>query len=216
VRPNSLTTTTTVLPVRPHLLREAGQAASQLVEPVGEVAGGVALADVGVPAADVDKADVVALLHHLGDAARFQLEALGGDGVAAGGIHFAGQVFHHILAHGEAFAHRLRQRRALVHGGDHFRLARVDARLADVAQRGVGHLQAALHDQRQLVGEGDRAGAVGVERGGQAVEEAGAVVARRSSGWPSSMLSCVSKWLRDRSSVPANGTKATCPAVNSG
>ena len=28
-------------------------------------------------------------------------------------------------------------------------------------------------------------------------------------GWPSSMLSWVSKWLRDRSSVPANGTNAT-------
>ena len=30
------------------------------------------------------------------------------------------------------------------------------------------------------------------------------------SGWPSSMPSCVSKWLRDTSCVPAKGTKAAC------
>ena len=32
-----------------------------------------------------------------------------------------------------------------------------------------------------------------------------------SAPWPSSMASCVSKWLRLRSSVPANGMKAACP-----
>ena len=36
------------------------------------------------------------------------------------------------------------------------------------------------------------------------------------SDWPSSMLSWVSKWLRDVSSVPANGTKASCLRSNSG
>ena len=36
------------------------------------------------------------------------------------------------------------------------------------------------------------------------------------SGWPSSMLSWVSKWLRVRSSVPAKGRKATWPLRYSG
>jgi len=33
---------------------------------------------------------------------------------------------------------------------------------------------------------------------------------------PRSMLSCVSKWLRDKSSLPANGTNASCFCAHSG
>ncbi len=35
-------------------------------------------------------------------------------------------------------------------------------------------------------------------------------------GAASSIASCVSKWLRDKSSIPANGTKAACRASYSG
>ena len=79
---------------------------------------------------------------------------------------------------------------------------------------GIG--RAAAEDQRQLVGEGDRAWRRR-QLAGQPAHEAGAVVARgRWIGWPSSMVSWVSKWLRVRSSVPAKGTKATWPFCHSG
>jgi hypothetical protein len=42
---------------------------------------------VRVPAAHVDEAEVIAVAHQPRHAARFQLEALGVDGVAAGGVH---------------------------------------------------------------------------------------------------------------------------------
>src|SRR6185312_12770515 len=41
-------------------------------------------------------------------------------------------------------------------------------------------------------------------------------LARFAVDSPDSMLFCVSKWLRDRSSVPANGTKAICFFCHSG
>jgi hypothetical protein len=39
---------------------------------------------------------------------------------------------------------------------------------------------------------------------------------RCAVGWPDSMLFCVSKWLRERSSVPAKGTNAICLRCHSG
>ena len=53
--------------VAPHpradLLGEAGKAPAQFAETVGEIAGRGALVDVGVPAADVDEAEVELLAH---------------------------------------------------------------------------------------------------------------------------------------------------------
>ena len=41
------------------------------------------------------------------------------------------------------------------------------------------------------------------------------IAARAPSGWPSSIVSWVSKWLRERSSLPANGTNAASPRSHS-
>src|SRR5438445_467094 len=64
-----------VLPCRTLLVGEGGEPAPELLEPGGEEAARSALADVRVPAADVDEADVELLLHELRHAACLGLEA---------------------------------------------------------------------------------------------------------------------------------------------
>src|SRR5205809_3591444 len=54
-----------VLPCGTLLVGEGGEPAPQFLEPGGEEAARAALADVRVPAAHVDKADVELLLHQL-------------------------------------------------------------------------------------------------------------------------------------------------------
>ena len=157
------------------LLGEGGQALPELAEPVGEIAGAVALADVRVPATDVDEAETVALAHQPADAPRLAFEALGGDGIAVGGDHLAGQRLGRVGAHLEAFADGTSEARVLVHRRDDVGLPIVDPRLAHVDEREVGHLHAAAKAERQLVGEGDRVARA--EHAGEPVHEARLVVA---------------------------------------
>ena len=183
----------------------------------------VALVDVRVPAADVDERDVELVAHQPGHAPRFELEAARGDGVAVGGLHLArhSAVGHHLGLLGdrspqiEAFGDQRLEARALVHVGEHAHLPIVERRPAGALERDVGHEHVAFHDDRQPVGERHRRGAA-IERDGQAVEEARArrrAVRLPAIGIPTSTLSCVSKWLRERSSLPANGTNASCPSA---
>jgi len=89
---------------------------------------------------------------------------------------------HHLVAHGKALAHRAREFRALVHRADDVALACIHAGPVDAAQRGVRHLDLALHHQRHPVGEGHGGGAP--ERAGQPVHEARTVIARPLQGLP--------------------------------
>ena len=72
---------------RPDLVGEQRQAAAQFADAVGEIALGAALVDMGVPAADVDEAQIELVAHQPADAPGRQLEALGADRVAVGGLH---------------------------------------------------------------------------------------------------------------------------------
>mmetsp|Transcript_1050 Transcript_1050/g.2781 ORF Transcript_1050/g.2781 Transcript_1050/m.2781 type:complete len:295 (-) Transcript_1050:1016-1900(-) len=167
-------------PLRAHLVGKQREALAQLRQLAGQLAGGAAFADMGVPAADVDEAQAHPVAHQPCHAARLQRKALGRDGAAAGSLHFAGHLARHFVAHLEAAAHRARQPRAGIHAGDGLGLAGADGRFAEVAQRLVGHRQAAAQDQRHLVGEGHglQAGS-GAEHAGEPVHEAAAEVPRR-------------------------------------
>src|SRR5262249_18147685 len=171
-----------VAPGAAHALREGAQAAAELLQARGELAGLSALAYVRVPAADVDEAEVVLALHQLRDAPRLQLEAARVDRVASGGLHLAAKVAHHALAHGEAFAHRRAELAVAVHLGDERALARVDrgGPQTGAAEREVGdRLRAfgrrAAESERHVVGERDRAG--GAQRRGEAPHETRLVAA---------------------------------------
>src|SRR5262245_44888316 len=129
-----------IAPGAAHALGEGGEPAAELLQARGEVAARAALAHVGVPAADVDEAEVVLALHEARDAPRLQLEAARVDGVAARSLHLAGEVAHHALAHREALAHRRTELGVAVHLGNERALARVDGRglHASGAERDVG------------------------------------------------------------------------------
>src|SRR6185369_15487365 len=113
-----------VAPGAAHALRERAQAAAELLEARRELAVRAALADVRVPAADVDEAEVVLGAHQARDAPRLELEAARVDRVAAGGFHLAAEVPHDVFAHGEALAHRRAELGVAVHLGDERALAR--------------------------------------------------------------------------------------------
>src|ERR1700722_405135 len=55
---------------RADLFGKTGQRTAKLAEAIGEIAGGSALIDMGIPAPDIDKAEVELLAHQPADAAR--------------------------------------------------------------------------------------------------------------------------------------------------
>src|ERR1700723_2011347 len=55
---------------RSDLFGKPGQRAAEFAEAIGEIAGGSALIDMGIPAADIDKAEVELLAHQPANAAR--------------------------------------------------------------------------------------------------------------------------------------------------
>src|SRR2546427_21908 len=101
-----------VLPCGTLLVGEGGEPAPELLEPGGEEAARAALADVRVPAAHVDEADVELLLHELRDAARLGLEAARAHRVAARAFHLPHHVAPDVVAHREALADLRGARRA--------------------------------------------------------------------------------------------------------
>src|SRR5579883_384638 len=161
--------------LRSDLLREAGERAAELAEPVGEIAVGCPLVDMGVPAADIDKAEIELFAHQAPDAPRRQLEAARRYCAAVGRIHLLRDRAVHIVANLEAFRNRGIEIALRVHLLDELGLAVIDAGLADVVDAGVGNLALAAEDQRQLIGEGDRFHPR--KLGGQPAHEAGAIVA---------------------------------------
>jgi len=110
----------------------------------------------GVPAADIDKAQVELVLHQKANALRRQFEALGGDGVAVGGHHLAGDGVVDFALNLETLRHGRRQVLALIHGLDQGCVAVIHPGLAGEVERDVGDRCSAPEGERQLVGEGDR------------------------------------------------------------
>ncbi len=123
---------------RPDLVGETGEAAAQLAEPPGQIAGRAALVDVRVPAADVDEAEVEAVAHQRADAASRELEAFRRGRAAVRLRHLGGDALVDFVLDLEALVNRRRQRRAAVHVLDQRRLAGVDSRPADVGDADVG------------------------------------------------------------------------------
>src|SRR2546427_11034044 len=119
------------LPCGTLLVGEGGERAPEPLEPGGEEAARAALADVRVPAAHVDEADVELLLHQLRNAPGFDLEAARAHRVAAGAFHLSHHVAHDVVAHREALVDLRAEGRAAVHGRDERALAGVHGRLAD-------------------------------------------------------------------------------------
>ena len=143
----------------------------------------------GVPAAHVHKADLVARLHQPRHAPGRALKALGAQRIAAGGFHLALHGAGHFVAGGKAFVHRRGQRCTPVHGGDEFGLPRIHtAPPGACAQRGVGHIHRPAQHQGQ--GAGKRHGlqrrcsaiAARVQLGHQPVQKARSVVAPPAQG----------------------------------
>ena len=158
-----------VAPLRPHFLGKGCQAAAQFLKPAGQLAGGASLGHMGVPAADINKTQVVAAFHQPGNAPGLQFETPGADGVAAGGVHFGGHFAHHLVADCKAGLDIAGQPRALVHGADDAALARVHSWFADSAERRVGHFHIALQNQWQAVCKGH--GVAVAQAGGQAIKK---------------------------------------------
>jgi hypothetical protein len=69
---------------RPNLFGKACKRAAEFAEAVGEITGGRTLVDVGVPAADIDKAEIELLAHQAADAPGRQFEAARRDRAAIG------------------------------------------------------------------------------------------------------------------------------------
>ena len=129
----------------------------------------------GVPAADVDEAEIELLAHQPADAPSRQLEAARRDGAAIGRDHFLGHRAVDVVAHLEAFGHRAGEGVLRIHALDELRLAVVDAGLADRGDADVRDLVATAEHERQLLGVGDRA-RLG-EHADEPRHEAGIVVA---------------------------------------
>src|SRR5437879_9322348 len=130
-----------VLPCWTLLVGEGGEPAPELLEPGGEEAARAALADVRVPAAHVDEADVELLLHQLRNAPGFGLEAARAHRVAAGAFHLSHHVAHDVVAHREALVDLRGEGRTAVHGRDERALAGVHGRLPDEPEAHVRHLR---------------------------------------------------------------------------
>src|SRR5579883_2072245 len=165
--------------LRPDLLRKAGKRAAELAETVGEIAVGRALVDVGIPAADIDKAEIELLAHQPTNAPRRELETARRHRAATGGIHLLRDRPVDVVTNLEPFRDRGVEVAVRVHLLDELGLAVIDTGLADVIDAGIGNLALAAKDQRQLISEGDRLHPC--ELGGKPAHETGAIIARAAS-----------------------------------
>src|SRR5207245_10986620 len=101
-----------------HLVGEGRQAAAQVRKFVGQSASRAAFADVRVPTAYVDEAELHAVTHQVRDAPGLHREALAADGIATGAFHLVGHLATDLAAHLEASADRRSQARVGVRATD--------------------------------------------------------------------------------------------------
>src|SRR6202158_2177418 len=144
---------------RSNLFGKTRKRAAKFAEPIGEISGGSTLINMGIPAADIDKAEVELFAHQPADAPRRQLEAARRNRTAIGRGHFFGDRFVNVVANSEAFRNRRSKITLRVHILDQPGLPIVDARLANAIYPEIRNLGLAAKDQRKLIGKGDRSGA---------------------------------------------------------
>src|SRR5450756_387094 len=100
----------------------------------------------GVPAADVDEAEVELLAHQPADPPRRQLEAARRNRAAIGRGHFLRYRFVDIVANPESFGNRGGKIASRVHIPDQLGLPIVDARLAHAVDADIRYLRLAAED----------------------------------------------------------------------
>src|SRR5258708_15046088 len=88
---------------RPDLLGKARKRAAEFAETVGEITGGRALIDMGIPAAAIDIAQAELLAHQPADTPRRQFEPARRNRAAIGRLHFLGYRSVDIVPPSEAF-----------------------------------------------------------------------------------------------------------------
>ena len=157
------------MPFGAHFLSDRSKPAPEFFEAASEISGCATLADMRVPAADIEKPDVELVTHQFANAACFELEAFGADRIVARSFHLRRHRVHHLVTHAEAFVDLRRERRAPIHRCNDGTLPVVEAGFADRAQRHVGNILLSPQYNRQLIGERDRLRAS--EHADQPVEE---------------------------------------------
>ncbi len=88
----------------------------------------------GVPSTHVHETERVPVAHEVRHAPRFELEALGADGVATGRVHFRSEFPRNVPAHGETFGDLANPGSVAIHGFDYGALTRVEGRFSHGAQ----------------------------------------------------------------------------------
>src|ERR1700692_2473172 len=141
---------------RSDLFGKSGQRTAEFAETVGEITGRRALVDMGIPAADIDKAEVELLAHQPADPPRRQLKAARRNRAAIGRGHFLRYRTVNVVANPKTLRNRGSKIALRVHVPDQFGLTIVDTGLAHAVDSDVWNLRLAAEDQRQLVGKGNR------------------------------------------------------------
>src|ERR1700730_13403337 len=160
---------------RSDLLGKARKRTAEFTETIGEITGGRALIDMGIPAADIDKAQVELFAHQPSNAPRRQLKAARRNRATVGRVHFLRYRFVDIVANPKPFRNRGSKLALPIHFLDQRGLAIVDARLAYAVDPDIRNLRLAAEDQRELLGKGDRF--YPRELGSEPAHEAGTIVA---------------------------------------
>src|SRR6202165_6087692 len=160
---------------RSDLLGKARKRTAEFTETIGEITGGRALIDMGIPAADIDKAQVELFAHQPSNAPRRQLKAARRNRATVGRVHFLRYRFVDIVANPKPFRNRGSKLALPIHFLDQRGLAIVDARLAYAVDPDIANLRLAAEDQRELLGKGDRS--YPRELGREPAHDAGTIVA---------------------------------------
>src|SRR5208282_6387981 len=118
-----------VSPHRAHFGGEGGEPAAELVEPAGEITLCPALADMRIPATDIEKPYVELVPHQFGDTLCLELETLGRNRAPARGLHLRGHGVDHLPPHAETLVDLRRERGAPTHRRDDRALSAVSREL---------------------------------------------------------------------------------------
>src|ERR1700730_8621990 len=160
---------------RSDLLGKARKRTAEFTETIGEITGGRALIDMGIPAADIDKAQVELFAHQPSNAPRRQLKAARRNRATVGRVHFLRYRFVDIVANPKPFRNRGSKLDLPIHFLYQRGLALVHAGLAYAVDPDIRNLRLAAEDQRELLGKGDRS--YPRELGSEPAHEAGTIVA---------------------------------------
>src|SRR6202035_1429827 len=122
---------------RSDLFRKTRQRAAEFAEAIGEITGRGPLIDVGIPAADIDKAEIELLTHQPADPPRRQLKAARRNRAAIGRGHFLRYRTVNVVANPKTLRNRGSKIALRVHVPDKFGLTIVDTGLAHAVDSDV-------------------------------------------------------------------------------